>query len=63
MDVFAQDERIMSMDEVTWQRHASPWSVWTRFLTCVPLIRLATRSGCGCDSLRKRAHARFASLS
>lgn len=30
----------MKMDETTWQRHANPWSVWTRF-TCLPLIILA----------------------
>ena len=44
MDVFAQAERMMDMDERTWMRHASPWSVWTRFFTCVPLISLAVWS-------------------
>ncbi|MEM1453414.1 MAG: DUF6653 family protein, partial [Planctomycetota bacterium] len=34
----------MDMDERTWMRHASPWSVWTRFFTCVPLISLAVWS-------------------
>ena len=44
MDVFAQAERMMDMDERTWLRHANPWSVWSRFLTCVPLISLAVWS-------------------
>ena len=41
MDLFARAERMMSMDEAVWLRHASPWSVWTRFLTVVPLLSLA----------------------
>ena len=41
MDIFAAAERLMHMDDKTWMRHASPWSVWTRFLTVVPLISLA----------------------
>ncbi len=41
MDIFARAEKMMSMDDSTWMRHASPWSVWTRFLTMVPLISLA----------------------
>ena len=32
--------KTMKMDETTWQRHANPWSVWTRF-SCLPLIVLA----------------------
>jgi hypothetical protein len=28
------------MDELTWLRHANPWSVWTRF-TVLPLLILA----------------------
>lgn len=31
----------MTMDEATWRRHASPWSVWTRILTPIPLMTLA----------------------
>ena len=27
----------MKMDETIWRRHASPWSVWTRF-SCLPWI-------------------------
>src|SRR5580704_963594 len=29
--------RAFRMDEKTWQRHANPWSVWTRYLT-LPLL-------------------------
>lgn len=32
--------RAHAMDEATWARHASPWSVWTRFAT-LPAILLA----------------------
>ena len=35
--------RSFSMSEETWQRHANPWSVWTRF-TALPLIILAAWS-------------------
>ncbi|HZD43564.1 MAG TPA: DUF6653 family protein, partial [Methanomicrobiales archaeon] len=28
------------LDDETWMRHASPWSVWTRF-TALPLLVLA----------------------
>lgn len=31
---------LMQMDERAWQRHANPWSVWTRFAT-FPLLMLA----------------------
>ncbi len=41
MDLFSSAEKIMSMDETVWMRHANPWSVWTRFLTVVPLLSLA----------------------
>ena len=37
MDLFAASERLMGMDENTWARHASPWSVATRFLI-LPLL-------------------------
>ncbi len=33
-------EKLMSMDEKTWNRHANPWSVYSRFTT-LPLISLA----------------------
>ncbi len=33
-------KRWMAMSDAVWRRHASPWSVWTRF-TCLPLIVLA----------------------
>lgn len=31
---------LMQMDERAWERHASPWSVWTRFAS-FPLLMLA----------------------
>lgn len=33
-------ENLMRMNDATWKRHASPWSVWTRFLI-LPLLVLA----------------------
>ncbi len=30
--------RLMSMDDATWERHASPYSVWTRVITGLPVI-------------------------
>lgn len=33
----------MNMTNNTWERHANPWSVWTRF-SCLPLIVLAVWS-------------------
>ncbi|MGL6259723.1 DUF6653 family protein [Vibrio sp. WXL210] len=44
MDLFKGAEKLLSMDEATWLRHASPWSVWSRFFTCVPLLTLAVWS-------------------
>lgn len=35
--------RLFRMDERTWERHASPWSVWTRVAT-FPLLLLAVWS-------------------
>lgn len=35
--------RAFRMDEATWERHANPWSVWTRF-TALPLLVLAAWS-------------------
>lgn len=40
MDIFRQSERLMSMDDVAWARHANPMSVYSRF-TCLPLLCLA----------------------
>lgn len=37
MDIFRATERLMRMDEETWTRHASPWSVYTRF-SILPLL-------------------------
>jgi hypothetical protein len=36
-------ERLMSMDDLTWRRHASPWSVYTRY-SIFPLLALAVWS-------------------
>ncbi|WP_024955103.1 DUF6653 family protein [Sulfurospirillum arcachonense] len=35
---------LMSMDEATWERHASPLSVWTRVITGLPVILLSAWS-------------------
>lgn len=40
MDILKFTEKTMSMNDATWARHASPWSVYTRF-TALPLISLA----------------------
>lgn len=40
MDIFKFSEKLMSMDDTVWMRHANPWSVFTRF-SCLPLIVLA----------------------
>jgi hypothetical protein len=29
------------LDDEGWARHANPWSGWTRFATCLPLLALA----------------------
>ncbi len=34
---------LFSMSDETWERHANPWSVWTRF-TILPLIVAAVWS-------------------
>lgn len=36
--------KLMSMDEATWQRHANPWSVWTRVVTGIPVVFFAVWS-------------------
>jgi len=33
--------KLMSMDEATWERHASPMSVWSRVVTGVPVTYAA----------------------
>lgn len=40
MDIIKWAEKLMSMDEESWQRHANPWSVYSRFTT-LPLLSLA----------------------
>ena len=40
MDIFRGAERLMTMDDATWARHANPWSVWTR-VAILPLLTLA----------------------
>lgn len=40
MAIFDAAERLMGTTDATWQRHANPWSVWTRF-SVLPLIVLA----------------------
>lgn len=33
-------ERLMAMDDATWERHANPWSGWTR-IPILPLLALS----------------------
>ncbi len=40
MDITKAAERLMTMDDATWDRHANPLSVYTRF-TILPLFALA----------------------
>ena len=40
MDLFKASERLMGLNDSEWQRHASPWSVYTRFLS-LPLLTAA----------------------
>jgi hypothetical protein len=40
MDYGHMTVRLFQMDEATWQRHASPWSVWTR-VASLPLLLAA----------------------
>ena len=37
MDIFRGAERLMGMNDETWERHANPLSVYSRF-SCLPLI-------------------------
>ncbi len=39
-NIFAVFEQMMGMDEAAWQRHANPWSVYSR-MTILPLMTLA----------------------
>ena len=38
MRIAASIARLFAMDDTTWARHASPWSVWTRVLSLPPLL-------------------------
>lgn len=40
MDIGKFSERLMGMDDATWERHANPWSGWSR-VTILPLLTLA----------------------
>lgn len=40
MKVAKLSERLMGMDDATWERHANPWSGWSR-ITILPLLCLA----------------------
>ncbi|MEH6443751.1 MAG: DUF6653 family protein [Oceanospirillaceae bacterium] len=40
MDITKLSEKLMWMDDASWQRHSNPWSVYTRFLI-LPLMSLA----------------------
>ncbi|MCH9808227.1 MAG: hypothetical protein K0U74_10890 [Alphaproteobacteria bacterium] len=40
MDYGRWAERLMAMDDAAWQRHANPWSGWTR-VAILPLLALA----------------------
>lgn len=43
MDIAKFSERLMGMDDATWERHANPWSGWSR-ITILPLLCLAIGS-------------------
>ena len=44
MDIFKASERLMAMDEATWERHAHPISVYVRMVLGLPLFVLAVWS-------------------
>ena len=41
MDIFRGAEKLMTMDDAAWRRHANPWSGYTRMITALPLLVLA----------------------
>ncbi|GGK43873.1 DUF6653 family protein [Salinarimonas ramus] len=41
MDLFRASERLMTMDEAAWERHAHPISVYSRMILGLPLVVLA----------------------
>ncbi|WP_068086383.1 DUF6653 family protein [Polycladidibacter stylochi] len=43
MDLGGFAEKLMGMDDASWQRHSNPWSGWSR-LTVLPLFALAVWS-------------------
>jgi len=43
MDILKFAEKTMSMDDSAWEKHSSPWSVYSRF-TILPLLTLALAS-------------------
>ncbi len=43
MAIDAMAEKLMSMSDEAWERHANPWSGWTR-LSVLPLVALAAWS-------------------
>ena len=43
MSIEARAAKFFHMSDDVWQRHANPWSVWTRYL-CLPLLCLAVWS-------------------
>lgn len=40
MSIEQKAAKVFKMSDEVWERHANPWSVWTRF-PCLPLISLA----------------------
>jgi hypothetical protein len=36
--------KVFGLDDLGWARHANPWSGWTRFVTCLPLLVAAVWS-------------------
>lgn len=44
MTVENQIAHAFGLDDAGWARHANPWSGWTRFTTCLPLLVLAVWS-------------------